>query len=329
MVTGRARSVSTAAVSFLVMFVALSSNGRTLDWLRARTASAFADSDDSTTPRGMRWESFQQESASALHRAGVLGRKPADRRPVELVAAMGQQGQEPVAQEAGERQRHAQIVSGRESEANILIAEGRREPGRLELSIDDQPAIGLVDGNVEQRRGQHVEILPPVDAGFAHQRHGLAERFDHRSEQEVAAELHEIGGLRRLGDDEVLFPIASKSGAAALTASGAPAATTKSWPAAATSGRPNTGAATKRCSAFAWAASSLSDRATLMVLEEMWIAGASRLPMMLPSPNTTLSTVSSFASMVITASPLQASETLAAAFAPCATRASTFGRVRL
>src|SRR2546427_3846467 len=119
-VTGRARSVSTAAVSFLVMFVALSSNGRTFDY------------DDSTTPRGMRWESFQQESASALHRAGVLGRKPADRRPVELVAAMGQQGQEPVAQEAGERQWHAQIVSGREGEANILIAEGRREPGRLE-----------------------------------------------------------------------------------------------------------------------------------------------------------------------------------------------------
>src|SRR5258706_340845 len=41
---------------------------------------------------------------------------------------------------------------------------------------------------------------------------------------------------------KVLFPIASKSGAAALTAAGAPAATMKSWPAAATSGRPSTSA---------------------------------------------------------------------------------------
>ena len=38
------------------------------------------------------------------------------------------------------------------------------------------------------------------------ERHGLAERFDDRSDQEVAAELHEIGGLRRLGDDEGPFP---------------------------------------------------------------------------------------------------------------------------
>src|SRR5713101_9271513 len=104
----------------------------------------------------MRWESFQQESARALHLSGVLGRKAADRRPVELVAAMGQQGQEPVTQEAGERQRYAQIFRGRKDEPNILVAEGRREPGRLELSIGDQAAIGLVDGNVEQRRGQDV-----------------------------------------------------------------------------------------------------------------------------------------------------------------------------
>src|SRR5438132_4107849 len=98
MVRGRARSVSTAAVSFLVMILVLSSNGRTL----------------------------------ALHLAGVLGRKSADRRPVERVAAMSQQGQEPVVQQAGERQRHAQIFGGRKGEPNIFVAEGRREPGRLE-----------------------------------------------------------------------------------------------------------------------------------------------------------------------------------------------------
>jgi ABC 3 transport family len=50
-----------------------------------------------------------------------------------------------------------------------------------------------------------------------------------------------------------------------------------------------------------------------MVLEEICGAPAGRLPMMPPSPNMTLSTASSFASMVITASPRQASDTPAAA----------------
>src|ERR1700730_1230337 len=66
---------------------------------------------------------------SNLHLAGVLGRELADRRPVEFVAAMGQQCQEPVTQEASKRQRHAQIFSGSKGEPNILVAEGCREPG--------------------------------------------------------------------------------------------------------------------------------------------------------------------------------------------------------
>jgi hypothetical protein len=46
------------------------------------------------------------------------------------------------------------------------LAERRREPGWLEFSIRDQPTIGLVDRGAEQRRGQDVEILPPVDAAL-------------------------------------------------------------------------------------------------------------------------------------------------------------------
>jgi hypothetical protein len=44
------------------------------------------------------------------------------------------------------------------------------------------------------------------DAGFANQGHGLSDRFDDRSDQEVAAELHEIASLRCLGDDEGFLP---------------------------------------------------------------------------------------------------------------------------
>ena len=67
-------------------------------------------------------------------------------------------------QKAGERHGHAQIFSGRKSETNIFVAEGCGECGRLEFPISDQPAIGFVDRDVEQRRGQEVEILPAVEA---------------------------------------------------------------------------------------------------------------------------------------------------------------------
>ena len=54
----------------------------------------------------------------------------------------------------------------------------------------------------------------------------------------------------------------------------------KSLAAAAASGRPKTGAATKRCPAFACAAASRSDNATLIVLMETWIAPVPKLPRM-------------------------------------------------
>src|SRR6266436_6521739 len=66
-----------------------------------------------------------------------------------------------------------------------------------------------------------------------------------------------------------------------------------------------------------------------MVLDEICVAPTGRLSIIPSSPNTMLSTPSSFASMVITASLRQASDTLATAFAPCATSLSAFVRVRL
>ena len=99
----------------------------------------------------------------------------------------------------------------------------------------------------------------------------------------------------------------------------------KSLAAAAASGRPKTGAATKRCRAFACAVASRSDSATLIVLMEMWIAPSRSARIMPSSPNTTASTLASSASIVMTASPPQASRTRVAARAPCSTR----GRARL
>jgi hypothetical protein len=56
-------------------------------------------------------------------------------------------GQETVAQDVGERQRHAQIFGGGERQPDVLLAEGRSDAGRLEYSIGDQPAIGVNGGD--------------------------------------------------------------------------------------------------------------------------------------------------------------------------------------
>jgi hypothetical protein len=129
--------------------------------------------------------------------AGILGRKLADRRRVELLATVGQQGQEPVAQKIGDRQGHPQIFGGGKGEANILLGKRRREAGRLEFPVGDQRPI-IVDRRVEQSRSQDVEIPMVVDASLTDERHGFAEGFDDRGDKKVTAELDKIGGLRRL-----------------------------------------------------------------------------------------------------------------------------------
>src|SRR5882757_1968179 len=115
---------------------------------------------------------------------------------------MGEQAQETVTQKAGDGKRYAQLFSRREHQPDVLLAEWCREACRLEFSIDDQPAIGLIDRSAKQRRGEHIEILVSIDAALTHKRNRLAEGFDNRSDQEIAAEFHEIGGLGRLGDNE-------------------------------------------------------------------------------------------------------------------------------
>jgi hypothetical protein len=53
--------------------------------------------------------------------ARVTSRQSGDRRPVELVASLGREGEEPVMQEARERQRHAQLLGRSKREADIPI----------------------------------------------------------------------------------------------------------------------------------------------------------------------------------------------------------------
>src|SRR6266436_10036463 len=140
------------------------------------------------------------------HFTSILGRKLADRRPVERVTAMGQQCQEPVTQQARERHGDAEVFRGRERQTDVFVTQWCRKTGGFDFSIGDQPAISFVNRGAEQRRGQDVEIFPRIDAALADERHGLAEGFDDRSDQEIAAELHKISSLRIVGDDKGFLP---------------------------------------------------------------------------------------------------------------------------
>src|SRR5882757_4599411 len=73
--------------------------------------------------------------------------------------------------------------SGRERQADVFVAQWCCKTGGVDFSVDDQPAISFVHRGGEQRRGQNVEIFALVDAALADKRHGLAERFDDRSDQ--------------------------------------------------------------------------------------------------------------------------------------------------
>src|SRR5207244_10479774 len=106
-------------------------------------------------------------SPQPIHLPGVPRSKLSDTRPVECFAALSQQRQESVTQQARHRHGHAKVVRCRKCQADILVSEWRGEPRRLELPLGDQAAIGLVDRGGEQGRRQKLEILVPVDAGLA------------------------------------------------------------------------------------------------------------------------------------------------------------------
>src|SRR5437762_10877223 len=89
------------------------------------------------------------QGLSARRRAGVLGCKRTDCGPVEPVAVMGEEREEAVAQQAGNRHRHAKALGGGKHEPNILLPERRGEAGWLELSVGEERAVGLVDGRAE------------------------------------------------------------------------------------------------------------------------------------------------------------------------------------
>src|SRR3954463_7894220 len=88
-------------------------------------------------------------AVSGCRGAGVFGGESADCRPVEPVAAMGEERQKAVAQQAGDRHRHAKIPGSGKHQPNVLLGERCRKAGRLELCVGEKRAVGLVNGRTE------------------------------------------------------------------------------------------------------------------------------------------------------------------------------------
>ena len=85
-------------------------------------------------------------------------------------------------------------------------------------------------------------------------------------------------------------------------AASSPASAIHNFPSAATLGRPNTGAATKCCPRLRCSNVRRSERATLMVLSDTWVAPGAIADATPPLPSTTSLTASSSFSMVKTRS---------------------------
>ena len=108
----------------------------------------------------------------------------------------------------------------------------------------NQSAVGPVDRSREESLRHDFEKAARVDLVFAHESDGLAQAFDHRCDEEVSAQLHEVGLGRIFAQEEGALADSVEQRLDVLDGFFSPAGTTKSFAAAAASGRPKTGAAT-------------------------------------------------------------------------------------
>src|SRR5262249_18051227 len=102
------------------------------------------------TPRGRRPTAVLIPSRRA-RAAGLPGGQRAAAGPIQVSAAVGEQCQEAIPQEAGDRQWRLQRLGGGEHESDVLLPEFGGEAGGFELVACDEAAVRLVHGRTEQR----------------------------------------------------------------------------------------------------------------------------------------------------------------------------------
>ena len=141
-----------------------------------------------------------------------MGSKATDGGPVEVFAALGEEAQKSVVQQAGQRQGYLQVLGRGQSEPDVLVSERGREGGRLKLSFDDQVAIGLVRRRVEDTGRKKLDVRMPVDTGLADEGDGLAEGLDGGGRRKFPLSLTRFAAEGSVAIRYVFCPIALKSG---------------------------------------------------------------------------------------------------------------------
>src|ERR1700722_14966778 len=136
--------------------------------------------------------------------ARILCCQPADRGPIETLAALGKQAQKSIMQQASERHGNLQTLGRGQREADVLESKRRGESCGLELALSDEVAIDFVSRYVEHRGAEEFDVRARVDPGLADERNCLAEGLDDGSQQKIAAELDEIR-RRRFYTDRICF----------------------------------------------------------------------------------------------------------------------------
>jgi hypothetical protein len=70
----------------------------------------------------------------------------------------------------------------------------------------DERSVRLIDRSRKEGVRKNIEVLIRINAGLSHQGECLCKGFDNRADQEIAAELYDVGGGRVLAENERLLP---------------------------------------------------------------------------------------------------------------------------
>jgi hypothetical protein len=102
---------------------------------------------------------------------------------------VGDGSEQSIAARVAARCRHTRLVSGGESEVQVLQTQQRREPSLSVRFVDDDLSVHLVGWRGEQTFGQNVVEDLRLHTVLSHQRERLSHRFNSTTEDEVVRKL--------------------------------------------------------------------------------------------------------------------------------------------
>ena len=80
-------------------------------------------------------EAIEAGRVSGRGYPGIERGELTDGRPVEPLPAMGEQGQKPIAQQAGQRQWNAELFRGGQRQMDVLMSQRSGKAGRFEFPV--------------------------------------------------------------------------------------------------------------------------------------------------------------------------------------------------